>query len=103
MLKDMLVNGNGGWVGVIARLGLPVVLSLGLTWFLVVQVSTSQATMIDNQHTIITNQADAKTVMTVFMLEQRQGVRQMLALMLQTCLNTAKAEAQQQACLAAVR
>ena len=103
MLKDIMINGNGGWLGAVARLGLPVVLSLGLTYFLVVQVSTSQANIIASQQTIMASQVEAKAMTTTFTLEQRQGVRQMLALLLQTCLNTSVSPAQQQACLVAAR
>lgn len=103
MLKDVFVNGNGGVVGAVTRLGLPVVLALGLTYFLVARVDTSQATILDRQDSILSEMRGANGKMTAFVESARRENAVRLALMLQTCLNTAKTEGQQRACLDAVQ
>ena len=103
MVKDVFVSGDGGWIGAVARLGVPVVLALGLTYFLVARVETTQALIVSNQSAIIATQAliigtlaEAKGTMNLFSVEQRRDTRVMTALLLQTCLNTARPGTDQQ-------
>lgn len=106
-LKDILADGNGGWIGAVARLGLPVVLALGLTYFLVMRVETTQALIINNQASIVASQSaiigsisEARVTMSLFSGDQQRDTRIMTGLLLQTCLNTASNEMQRTACVA---
>lgn len=101
MIKDIFVAGNGGWVGAVARLGLPIVLSLILTMFLIGSVSTAQTKIIDNQQTIIKVVEDTQSAMNTYQIEDRRENGLKLQLLLQTCVNTAKNDAQHQACVSA--
>lgn len=101
MVKDIFVGGNGGWLGAVARLGLPIVLSLLLTSFLIFRVDTALGqvqTSIDDDAMMMNT---AKIAMENFRVEQSTNQRILRRLALQTCRNTAKNDAQLQACDAA--
>jgi len=101
MIKDILVNGNGGWVGAVTRLGLPVVLALVLTSFLIFKVDTALANV---QTTVEANQvaiAQANIRMSAFAAEHNNNQRVLRNIALQTCLNVARTEVANQACLRA--
>ncbi len=101
MIKDILVNGNGGWIGAVARLGLPVVLALILTTFLIFKVDTALAEAAVRT-TAIERKIDAANIsMTAFAAAHNNNQRVLRNIALQTCLNVAKTEASQQACLRA--
>jgi len=109
VVKDVFVDGNGGWLGAVSRVGVPVVLAVGLTWFLVTRVETTQALIISNQAAIVTTQyaisasiSEARGTMSSFSTIQMRDTRVMTALLLQTCINTARGAEQQSACLASV-
>ena len=101
MIKDILVNGNGGWIGAVTRLGLPIVLSLLLTAFLVFKVDTALATV---QTTTLENQEMIKSAQgSMRAYEEQTALNQRILrnIALQTCLNVAKTEVAQKSCLAA--
>ena len=107
MISNVFRDSNGGWIGAVARLGLPVVLALGLTYFLVMRVETTQALIITNQATIAAAQvgimasiSEARATMTLFSVDQQRDTRIMTGLLLQTCLNTSASEAARAACVA---
>ena len=109
MVKDIFVGGNGGWLGAVARVGVPVVIALGLTWFLVERVENTQAVIISNQAAIVTTQhaiaasiTEARLTMSGFSTRQQRDTQIMTSLLLQTCINTARGAEQQSACLASV-
>ena len=108
MTAKGILDAEAGWVGAVARLGVPVVLSVMLVWFLVVRVDvtqtliiTNQASIVTTQHAIISSMAEAKVVMSIFAVNQQQDTAVMSALLLQTCLNTARGAEQQSACVLA--
>ena len=109
MIKDVFVGGNGGWLGAVSRVGVPVVIAVGLTWFLVTRVETTQALIISNQAAIMTTQhaiaasiTEARGTMGGFSAHQTRDTQVMTSLLLQTCINTARGAEQQSACLASV-
>lgn len=109
MVKDIFVGGNGGWIGAVSRVGVSVVIAVGLTWFLVTRVETTQALIISNQTAIVTTQyaitasiSEARNTMSSFSTHQTRDTQIMTALLLQTCINTARGQEQQSACLASV-
>jgi hypothetical protein len=101
VLKDIVVEGNGGWVGATARLGLPIVISLLLTGFLIFSVTTTLANV---QTTTINNgvmlEAVAKELVHME-TQQNENMRIMRNLALITCINVAKSDLQGDSCLRA--
>lgn len=101
MVKDILINGNGGWIGAVTRLGLPVVLALVLTSFLIFKVDSALANVaagVNSNHEAMT---EANTRMSNFAAQQINNQRVLRNIALQTCLNVAKTEVASQACLRA--
>lgn len=98
MVKDIFVGGNGGWLGAVARLGLPIVLSLLLTSFLIFRVDTALGQVQASINNDVMMMTTAKAAMENFRVEQTVNQRILRRLALQTCRNTAKNDAQLQAC-----
>ena len=98
MFKDTLFDGI---FGATARLGVPIVLSIGLSIFLVMRVDSALAavakTTIENQQLI----KSAGDTMGAFAQSNLENQRVLRNLALQTCLNVAKTETQNDACLRA--
>jgi hypothetical protein len=101
MIKDILVNGNGGWVGAVARLGLPVVLALALTSFLIFKVDAALGSVVEITSTNGAKMDAANVRMSAYAVEQENNQRILRNIALQTCLNVAKTEVASQACLRA--
>lgn len=101
MMKDILVNGNGGWVGAVTRLGLPVVLALALTSFLIFKVDSVLAAQTETMHVVESKIDNANIRMTAFAAEHSANQRILRNIALQTCLNVARTEVANQACLRA--
>ena len=101
MIKDFFINGNGGWLGAVARLGLSVVLSLGLTAFLVFRVDAALGSVLTQVHATNQKMDIATTNMNTFADRQEASQRALRNIALQTCINVAKTETAQQACLRA--
>lgn len=102
MIKDILVSGNGGWIGALTRLGLPVVMSMLLVGFLMVNVTKALAdvsVVVEANHVKL---VAAQTSMSLYAIEQARASRVSIALALQTCLIMAKGNgADTNACVAA--
>jgi hypothetical protein len=98
MLKDLL---SDTMLNAAARLGVPIVLSIGLSIFLVLRVDSALAavarTGIESQQLI----KQAGATMGVFAEHNLENQRVLRNLALQTCLNVAKTETQNDACLRA--
>lgn len=101
MMKDILVNGNGGWVGAVTRLGLPVVLALALTSFLIFKVDGALAAQNATLHIVDAKIEAANIRMGAFAVDHNNNQRILRNIALQTCLNVAKTEVANQACLRA--
>lgn len=101
MVKDILLNGNGGWVGAVTRLGLPVVLALALTSFLIFRVDAALTQVQKSVDVTSAHMDRANQSMSVFAQQQADNQRIYRNIALQTCLNTAKSETATQACLRA--
>lgn len=98
MVKDIFVNGNGGILGAVARLGLPIVLSLVLTSFLIFKVDTALSAAVGQSTTNTKLIVDAGTSMRGFRDTQEANLRVLRRLSLQTCRNTARNPEQLAAC-----
>lgn len=93
MFKDIFIEGNGGILGAVARVGLPVVLSAVFVWFLIVVVISKIDAM---QYTATSNAAaitrlqetmnSAQTQMQSFVVLMTQFQERQAAVALQTCL-----------------
>lgn len=101
MLKDIFVNGNGGWVGAVARLGLSVTLSLVFAGFLLYRVDGALTTLMAAATEQENQMKLAQSQMSAFAESQLANQRVLRNLALQTCLNVAKTETQQDGCLRA--
>jgi hypothetical protein len=101
MIKDILVNGNGGWIGAVTRLGLPVVMALALTSFLIFKVDGALAEVNLIAHANGEKMDAANIRMGTYAVEQSNNQRILRNIALQTCLNVAKTEIANQACLRA--
>jgi hypothetical protein len=98
MLKDIFIDGNGGILGAVARFGVPVVLSIGLSVFLVLRVDSALAAVgkTTNENQVILKAA--QSTMAGFADTQVTNQRILRNLALQTCLNVAKSDIQQDGC-----
>jgi hypothetical protein len=101
MLKDIFIDGNGGILGVVARLGLPIVLSVGLVAFLVLRVDTALADSLESTARTEKLMTVASVSMNTFATEQKRVSEVQRNILLQTCINTAKTAEQSNACLRA--
>jgi hypothetical protein len=99
MLKDIFIEGNGGLFGAVARLGLPIVLSLlfalFLLWRLDGALTTLQAAAVKQE--LAMNQAADD--MKDFVKLDREERRIQRSLFLQVCLNTSPDELTRRECL----
>lgn len=100
MLKDIFIDGNGGIFGAVARLGVPVVLTILFAIFLLWRVDGAltdlQAAANENKAVL----AAATEKMGQFAAEDKAERRVMRNLFLQVCLNTADGdEAVRRECL----
>lgn len=99
MLKDVFVNGNGGWVGVVARYGVATVIALGLALFLATKVDAGLIAIkgvVDGNSTKLDT---SQTSLTSFIHQYEQTSQEMLKLARQTCINTSKTDEQRLNCL----
>lgn len=101
MLKDIIVEGNGGWIGATTRLGLPIVISLLLTGFLVFSVTQSLAAVLASTQSNGVQLTESAKTLTHMEEQQIQDARIMRNLALVTCINVSKNEMQGDACLRA--
>ena len=99
---------SNGMVGAITKLGLPIVLSLIFVWFLIQRIDTAQQTIIVNQASImssqtllITNMQLASDKMSIFVINEKFKESIVIQLLLQSCINAARTEGQQNACISA--
>lgn len=108
-LKSLITSSdNIDFLGAVTKLGLPIVLSLIFVWFLIQKVDVSQQTIIMNQAQImssqtllLTNMQLAGDKMSMFVASQKQQESILVQLILQSCINAAKNEQQQAACISA--
>lgn len=101
MLKDIFINGNGGWVGLVSRLGLSVTLSLVFAAFLLWRVDGALTILLAASAEQANQMQLAQTRMGTFAETQLTNQRVLRNLALQTCLNVAKSEMQNDGCLRA--
>jgi hypothetical protein len=99
MLKDILIDGNGGLIGAVVRLGLPVTLSLIFAIFLLWRVDGSltalQAAAADQHMDMVA----ASEKMSGFATEDKAERRVIRNLFLQVCLNTSKSDEDRRECV----
>lgn len=99
MLKDVFVDGNGGWIGAAARYGVAIVIALLLTGFLVFRQETALAQI---DAVVVANgqkMSSAQVQMSAFVMNYERTAQEMLKLQRQTCVNTAKNDDQRMSCL----
>ena len=97
--KDVLVNGNGGVFGAVARYGLATVLAVGMVIFLVTRVDAGLAQTLAVAQENKALLKEARTDMGKFVAAYEVVMQSQLRILRQTCVNTAKNDIQRIECL----
>lgn len=87
-------NGLGGmpwWIKAIPTVGVPSVIAIGLSWYLVDEVRSELGV-------VRTQLAAHATQMTIDQNDQRQRARDLIYMLRQVCFNTARTDAQRDGC-----